>query len=59
MDTGMFPANIFTGMFSATVSLVIVMVSGFLVTGVFRALVILYMYHSRYVYLSLLRSLVR
>jgi len=38
MDKGMFPANVFTGMFSATVFLVSVMVSGFLVTGIFRAL---------------------
>jgi len=55
----MFPANVFTGMFSAAVSLVSVMVSDFLVTGIFRALVILYVHHSCYVILSLLRSLVR
>jgi hypothetical protein len=35
MDTGVFPANVFTVMFSATVSLVSVMGSGFVVTGIF------------------------
>jgi hypothetical protein len=35
MDTSIFPANLFTVMFSATVSLVSVMGSGFLVTGIY------------------------